>query len=278
MSTDEEIDAVQQTRRPAAGAPALQVDASLASPFEAGKKFLADRGLTAEEVQARPKPQPLAAPQASPPAKASRTLLRPRAIETLQACGPLTIEQLADGMGIELITATTLVRNGLSAGTFERATDRQGRDVVQLVKAKRAHGLKKHLSKSAKPPAAPKAHRGRKPGAAAGGKKAAKKAATPKVTQRKPSPALVKRSRRQAAQKARALPAEVQRSVGVVPAPPLPARVAPVPVAGFACGLYSDGQFHIKARAGQLLIERDELRAMVDYLDRVGTAAMGAAS
>lgn len=251
-----DLETINQSTRAAAGAPALAIDPAKASPFAMGAQYLSGRPAGAEE--AGPAAEQERAPAAAPTASTGRTVLRPRAIETLAACGPLTVEQLAEGLGAEVKTVNTLVKNCLSAGLFVRAQDREGNQVVQLADAKQPRGLKRYLAQQGAKDAR-KAARG-----AGGGRKAAKSAQAAKAA---PSPAHVKRARR-AACKAGELPVQLQRSLGVVPAP----SDAQAGLQGFAVGLFSDGHLEIHAGADRIDLTRAQVRGLVAYLDMVASA------
>jgi hypothetical protein len=83
-----------------------------------------------------------------------------------------------------------------------------------------------------------------------------------------PSPAAVKRSRREPAVLAQDLSAGEQRRLGVVPA-----VVEPVARPSFRCAVISDGGFFIEKNGNRIDLEPDESRAMVRYLDRMADQA-----
>lgn len=242
-----DLETINQSTRAAAGAPPLGVDPTRASPFAMGAQYLA--GSQAGAEAAEPASERESAPAvATKPPKASTgrgPVLRPRAIETLAACGPLTVDQLAEGLGADVKTVNTLVKNCLSAGLFVRAQDHEGNQVVQQAAAKQPRGLKRYLAQQ--------------------GAKDARKAA--KAAKAAPSPAQVKRARR-AACKAGDLPAQVQRSLGVVPAP----SDLRAGLEGFAVGLFSDGHLEIHAGADRIDLTRAQVRGLVAYLDMVASA------
>ena len=94
-------------------------------------------------------------------------------------------------------------------------------------------------------------------------------AAGKRAQRAKASPAKVKRTRHQPARKVQELPAQVQRNLGVVPAP-----AAPLPrgAGGFRCGLYSDGSLEIHTDTQRIDLTRDQVRELVAYLDKLASA------
>lgn len=238
------VETIRQTTVKAASAPALAVDATAASPFAMGAKFLAGRQV---EPQPDGEPDPEDAAPAAPATPTRRkggrrALLRPRAIETLQACGPLTLEQLAEGMGIELKQATDLVYNGVNRGDFERTTDRQGNKVIQLAPALRPRGLRYLAQQAAK--------------------------SVEQLAEGHPADAETTRAKgeleRRLAQRAAKGERAAQATAGGE------ARFF-VPE-GFAVGLFSDGHLQINTAEQSIDLTRAQVRQLVQYLDMVASA------
>jgi hypothetical protein len=238
MGDDDEILQVKQRTVPA-GAPIHVPAGAMSSPFAMARQYLGNRPeLDQEDTQ----------PPADPPVKEERPAMKEtparrgrgpglvtRAKETLKACGPLGIEQFAEGLGIDVKTAHTLARNGVQRKLWKREQHDDGEKLVLLSprasKPKKAgqSGLKHYLTKKAGP--APTKAPARK-----------RKASAPA-----PAPA---------------------------PAPTTPARlpVAQTMASRAQFGLFNTGEFHIVYDGQEMKLPREVTRDMVAYLDKIAGA------
>jgi hypothetical protein len=249
-----DIQRVSQRTISAADAPPAAAPGAVSSPFAAASQYLGGRRAPAGEQEREEAPAADQA-QASAAAPAAGKYLLPLARKVLESCGALTEEQLAEGMGIDLVRVRKVVKNALGRKVFQRSTDAQGRDVVQITPPR---GLKSYVAK-----------RGDTKGAAA--KPAAKrKTVSPRENG---GGKTTKRAARRQARPARELPAPVRPSLDVVPA--AAAAAPPEPVPEFACGLLNTGVLVLEIEGKETRLKKQWVRDLVAYLDRIGSGAEG---
>ncbi|MGE0333190.1 MAG: hypothetical protein AB7P37_21125 [Ramlibacter sp.] len=125
----------------AAGAPPAAAPGAVTSPFLIAQQYAANRGLElAEQPQVpRTSASPAAAAAADVASKPPATPMA-RAKLTLQACGELTTEQLAETLEIDLKTARTVVQNGITKGYWARVTGADGVKRIKLTTPPPAQG------------------------------------------------------------------------------------------------------------------------------------------
>lgn len=258
----DEIDRVQQRTVSAAGAPPTGVDPALGSPFALGQKYLQESGHQAEEEEDMTATN---APAAAGTAATGRHTgprgphLATRVRMTIESCAPITEAKLAETLEpADPARIRELVIDGAKDGKWRRKRDGQGGFVIELAKpagataAGQPRGLQGFL-----------ARQGRKPGRNGAAKRAGsvgKGVAAPKARK-----APVKAVR--PARGGRGVTTPVQ----LLPAAPTPAR-APAPPAGLDCGLHNTGDLHIAVGAERLVLNKQQARALVDYLDKIASA------
>lgn len=219
-----------------APAPPTQEKKPATSPFAMARQYAGDRiDLEQEETPAEPANQEK--PSMSTATEGTRRgprgpQLVTRAKETLKACGPLSIEQFAEGLGIDFPKAKTLAKNGTARGLWKSVRQDDGQ--MKLVLATSAadapkkkggkSGLKRHLAKRARI------------GAAAPKKTRARKASAPR--ERLPATAVVEVSEGDQAR----------------------------------FGLFNTGEFRIEYGGQEMKLPRKVTREMVAYLDKIAAA------
>ncbi len=214
MSTEDDLDHVSQSIVSAHGAPPVATT-GVASAFDMGKRYLASEAPPATEapIQARP-----------------ATTQRERAIQTLQACGPLQASQLAEAMGLTAKQASDLCCNGVRDGQLVRLSkepgERASRFAVKGQASTQATGFHGWLKRK--------------------GQATAEGRTTPK---------------KRAAQGARVT------EMGGGEAPARPAPQAPAPDARWA--MYSDGALVIERLGTSITLEPAVARQMLLYVSSV---------
>lgn len=225
----------------AAGGPVDVPPGAVSSPFAMARLYAGDRlNLDQEE------PEP---PAATPPAEKEKPIVNEtparrgrgpgmvtRAKDTLKACGPLTVEQLAEGLGMEIKQARTLAKNGIQKRYWKREQIDGSEKlvlagVVGTPRPEGQSGLKRYLSK---------------------------RYADGPTSAEKPSPA----KGRAREPKAPAAPIQPANLPAVTP--------TSAPRAQF--GLFNTGVFHIVYDGQELKLPREVTREMVAYLDKIATA------
>lgn len=229
------IDRVQQRTVPAASAPPAAPPGASGSPFDMARQYRGSAPL--EEEQEHDEKE-----RRDPPAGGG-TYLLPRARKVLEACGPLTEEQLAEGTGAPLDQVQRMVKKAITRKIVERATDKEGRAVVQLKPPK---GLKTYLARK-------------------GSAKPAKRAPAKSAAKKKPAP--TRATRKHVSRGGRAI--ALATAPAPVPAAPPPVQAEQPPE--FACGLLSTGVLVLEI-AGQepVRLKKAWVRDLVAYLDRIG--------
>lgn len=160
-----------------AGAPIAVPPGAVSSPFAMARQYAGDRiDLDRQDTESPAPParqeQPVMEKTPAPRGRPRGPGTVTRAKDTLKACGPLTVEQLAEGLGIELKAARTLVKNGIQRKLW-KLVPHEGVEKVALVqagtdkpKSEVPSGFKRHLAKNGSAAKAPKPAARRAPAAA----------------------------------------------------------------------------------------------------------------
>lgn len=135
-----------------AGAPISVPAGAVSSPFAMARAYAGDRiDLDRED----PEPPALPAEEEKPIVKetsAGRGSRGPnvftRGKETLKACGPLSIEQFAKALDVEVGRAEAIADGGIGRGYWTRELGGE-RKLVPLTTPARQSGFKRHLAKKA---------------------------------------------------------------------------------------------------------------------------------
>jgi hypothetical protein len=277
----------------AKGAPPAAGAGAVSSPFAMGQQIAKAAGI---DLTQEPEPRSAAASPtagkpnahnwnggryppksrqgqtADAPAAGRAASLVDRAKQTLDACGPLSVEKLAEGLGADLDKVRTLVRNGVAHGYWQRGKDAEGNKVIELCVAapskappkKGERGFKAWLTRQGQTSeAAPR--RSRKAGAK---KKPAKKASKPAAKASKPAKRpYTRRTPIKAPVKTVSLTIEQMnaraRELATRPRGDLPA---------LSCGLFNTGHLHIEVGDRSLVLDRGQARELVAYLDKIAAA------
>lgn len=142
-------------RQVPAGAPISVPPGAVTSPFAMARVYAGDRlDLDREDTEAPAVPaqeeQPVMNTKASGPGSRGPQLVT-RAKETLKACGPLSLDQFAEGLGIDRKKAAILARNGAQRKLWKREQHPDGEKLVLIEPptTAAASGFKRHLAKKA---------------------------------------------------------------------------------------------------------------------------------
>jgi hypothetical protein len=270
----------------AKGAPPAAGAGAVSSPFAMGQQIAKAAGI---DLTQEPEPRSAAAsatagkpnafnwnggryPPADPAAGRPASLVD-RAKQTLDACGPLSVEKLAEGLGADLDKVRTLVRNGVAHGYWQRGKDAEGNKVIELCVAapskappkKGERGFKAWLTRQGQTSeAAPR--RSRKAGAK---KKPAKKASKPAAKASTPAKRpYTRRTLIKAPVKAVSLTIEQMNARARELAATRPSGDQP----SLSCGLFNTGHLHIEVGDRSLVLDRGQARELVAYLDKIAAA------